>query len=90
MITGLVITPCIFPVLGAILTFISLKKNVIWGAINLFCFALGYGLILIVLGTFASLISKLPKVGFWNIIVKKIIGWLLIGSGMYFLLKILR
>jgi thiol:disulfide interchange protein DsbD len=89
MVSGLAMTPCNFPVLGAILSLISLKENIIFGAVALFLFSLGYGLILIILGTFTSLIRKLPKQGYWLIIIKRISGIILIMVGGYFFLKFL-
>lgn len=89
MVSGLAMTPCNFPVLGAILSLISLKENVAFGAIALFLFSLGYGLILIILGTFTSLIRKLPKQGNWLIIIRRLLGILLITMGIYFFIKFL-
>ncbi len=89
-VSGLGIIPCSFPVLGVILSLISLKQNIIYGAVALFIFSLGYGMLLIVLGTFTGLISKLPKQGRWLLRVKRIAGLLLIASGIYFLLKFIN
>jgi len=87
MVSGLAIIPCNFPVLGAILSLISLRKSVLYGGIALFLFSLGYGTILIILGTFTALIRKLPKQGLWLLITKKIFGTILVATGIYFLLK---
>jgi len=87
LISGLGIIPCSFPVLGAILSLISLRQNVVYGGVALFLFSVGYGALLIVVGTFAGLIRKLPKQGQWLIIVKRISGLLLVTMGMYFFLK---
>lgn len=87
MVSGLAIIPCNFPVLGAILSLISLKGSALYGAIALFLFSLGYGILLLVLGTFSSLIRKLPKKGAWVIIVERSLGMIFLGVGIYFLLK---
>lgn len=86
-ISSLAITPCIFPILGMILGLISLKKDIIYGGLNLFCFSLGYGLLLMIIGTFTSLISKLPKKGTWLIIIKKSLGILICVIGGYFIIR---
>jgi cytochrome c biogenesis protein CcdA len=88
-ISGLGITPCNFPVLGSILTLISLRKDIYYGAFALFLFALGYGLILIILGTFSSLIVKLPKRNRWIIIINRSLGIVMLLMGVYFFLKFL-
>jgi cytochrome c biogenesis protein CcdA len=90
LISGLAIVPCNFPVLGAILTVISLKKDILYGALALFLFSLGYGVILIVLGTFTSFINKLPKQGFGLIIIRKFLGLILLFMGTYFILKFIN
>jgi len=87
MVSSLGLIPCSFPVLGAILSLISLKQNILYGGSALFLFSLGFGTILIILGTFATLIKKLPKQGFWLMAIKKIVGVTLIIMGVYFLLK---
>ncbi|MBU0694619.1 MAG: sulfite exporter TauE/SafE family protein [Candidatus Omnitrophica bacterium] len=87
MVSGLAIIPCNFPVLGAILSLIALKRNIFYGGLSLFFFSLGFGLILIILGTFTSLVRKLPKGGFWLITIKKGLGAILILTGVYFFFK---
>ncbi len=87
MVSGLTIIPCNFPVLGAILSVISLKKNVLYGGLSLFLFSLGYGVILKILGIFTALIRKLPKKGHWLIIAKKTSGVILIAVALYSLAK---
>jgi len=84
VVSGLGLIPCNFHVLGAVLTLISLKRNILYGSMALFVFALGQGLILLILGTFASLIQKLPKTGPWIIRLKRIFASILVGVGCYF------
>lgn len=88
-ISSLAIIPCTFPVLGTILTLISIKKSVIYGAVALFLFSLGYGLILIIAGTFVTLVRKLPKQGKWTIISKNLTVIILVAIGFYFFIKFL-
>lgn len=89
MAAGLAAIPCIFPILGTILSLISMQKSILYGGTTLFSFSLGYGTILIVVGTCTSLISKLPKSDKWLIIIQRCIGWLLVVLGGYFLIKAL-
>lgn len=86
-ISGLGIIPCSFPVLGAILSLISLKGNIAYGGIALFLFSLGYGAVLFVVGASATLIRKLPKQSQWFIVVERSLGVLFLVIGVYFLLK---
>jgi len=84
-ISALAIAPCNFPVLGSILTMIAVKKDVLYGGLALFIFAFGYSFLLLIVGTFTSVIVRLPKQGHWLIIIKKITGVILFLMGGYFL-----
>jgi thiol:disulfide interchange protein DsbD len=86
-ISAFAFVPCNFPVLGAILTLISFKKDVFYGGFCLFLFSLGQGALLILLGTFTFFIKKLPKKTKYFIMIKKIWGIVIIGVGILFLLK---
>lgn len=85
LVSGLIVSPCVTPVLGAILLYLATKKNVLYGAGLLFVFAYGMGLILIVAGTFSSMLANLPKSGRWLIFIKKFAAFMLLGMGIYFL-----
>lgn len=85
--SGLVAAPCTVPVLAVLLTFVATEKNLFFGFSLLFVFALGLGLLLIVLGTFAGLLTSLPKSGNWLVRIKQIFGWAMILVGEYFLLQ---
>jgi thiol:disulfide interchange protein DsbD len=90
IISGFALIPCNLPILGALLSFIALKQNIVYGASALFLFSLGYGAILIILGTSISLVQKLPKQGKWLIIIKTVTGFLLLLMGIYFLIKSIK
>jgi thiol:disulfide interchange protein DsbD len=83
--SGLVISPCTTPVLGAILAYLAARQNIVYGATLLFVFAYGMGIILILTGTFSALLVWLPKSGRWMQYVKKICAILLLIMGAYFL-----
>jgi len=84
--SGLVVGPCTAPVLAVILAYVAAKQNLIYGATLLFTFALGMGMLLIVLGTFTGLLVSMPKAGPWLNKIKKIFGWILVLAGQYFLI----
>lgn len=76
--SGLVAAPCTVPVLGTLLTFVTQARNLFFGFSLLFVFALGLGLLLVVLGTFTGLLASLPKSGPWMVRVKQVFGILLL------------
>lgn len=87
MASGLVVGPCTAPALGGVLVYVAAKQNVLYGAGLLFVFAYGMGAVLIILGTFTSLIAALPKSGVWLERVKKAGGWILVLCAEYFFIK---
>lgn len=85
LISGLIVSPCVTPVLGAILLYLTTKKNLLYGATLLLTFAYGMGLVLIIAGTFSSILVSLPRSGKWMVYIKKFAAFILIGMGVYFL-----
>jgi thiol:disulfide interchange protein len=84
-VSGFVIGPCTAPVLAVLLGYVAMQTNLLLGLSLLFVFALGMGTLLIILGTFAGLISFLPQSGRWMTKIKFVFGLILIGAGEYFL-----
>jgi len=90
LISGLIISPCVTPALVSILVYLASRKNIIYGATLLFSFAFGMGLLLIVVGTFSSILLRLPKSGKWLVYIKRIGAFILIGMGIYLLSQGIR
>lgn len=89
LFAGIVASPCVGPVLVSILTFVSTQQNALFGFFLLFTYAMGLGLIFIVLGSSTELIKKLPRSGPWLEITKIILGSLmLVGFFYYFRLLV--
>jgi thiol:disulfide interchange protein DsbD len=85
LVAGVIAAPCTGPVLSFILTLIARDGNLGKGAALMFFYALGMGLPFLVLGTFSSAISRMPKSGAWMEIVKSVFGLLMLGAGLYYL-----
>lgn len=83
--SGLVISPCLSPVLGTILLYLATKKHILYGMTLLFTFAYGMGLVLILVGTFSAILLALPASGKWMVYIKKLSALVLIGMGIYFI-----
>lgn len=88
--SGLIVGPCLTPALGSILVYLATKKNILYGATLLFSFAYGMGLVLILVGTFSSILISLPQPGKWMVYIKKIGGIILLGMGLYFIFTAIR
>jgi cytochrome c-type biogenesis protein len=87
IIFGLVASPCTAPVLGVILAFVSTSHSYVYGVSLLFTYAIGVGVLLIMIGTFAGVLSHLPRSGAWMNHVKKVFGYIMIAMGEYFLIQ---
>ncbi len=87
MASGLVIGPCTAPVLGTVLLYVASRQNILYGVSLLFVFSYGVGASLILIGTFSSILSSLPRSGPWLVWIKRLCGIILLGIGEYFLIK---
>jgi len=87
MLSGLVIGPCTAPVLGGLLLYVGASGHPVFGATLLFTFALGMGVPVVALGTFAGMLAHLPKAGEWTVKVQRAFGVLLLLAGEYLLLE---
>jgi thiol:disulfide interchange protein DsbD len=84
--SGIVASPCTAPVLGVVLTYVATTQDVIRGGVLLFAFSVGLGLLLMVVGTFAGVMTALPKPGNWMNLLKKLLGLIMIAIGEYYLI----
>ena len=89
MVTGLVASPCVGPVLVVLLTFVAKTGSLLLGFWLLFVFACGLGLLFLVLGTFAGALSALPGAGAWMETVKRVFGVVLIGMAIFYMRTVL-
>jgi cytochrome c-type biogenesis protein len=87
MAAGLALGPCTAPAVGALITYITLKQNILHGVALMFVFSYGLGASLILVGTFSGILSNLPKSGEWLVRVKYICGVMLILAAEYFIFK---
>jgi cytochrome c-type biogenesis protein len=88
--SGLIISPCVTPVLGSILLYLSAKNNVVYGGLLLLVFAYGMGSILILAGACSSILVRLPKSGRWMGHIKKVYAFILVAAGAYLIYASLR
>ena len=84
--SGLIMGPCTAPVLAVILSYAATRQNVAFASALMFVFACGMGTLLILAGTFAGLLAGIPKSGAWMVRISRLFGWMLLGTGEYFLI----
>lgn len=90
LLSGLIVGPCVGPVLVGVLGYVSQTGNIVLGFSLLFTFALGLGSLIVLAGTFSSLFKKIPRAGAWMTAIKKSIGVAFLGLIIYFLSPLLK
>lgn len=90
LVSGLMISPCLTPILGAILSYLSTTKNIFYGGFLLLSFSYGMGLIFILIGTFGVTLTGLPKPGRWMDVIKKVCATIIVLAGLYFIFAAIR
>ena len=85
--SALVISTCTTPILGVLLTIVATQQDIVWGIAMLFAFSFGIGSFVILLGTFAGLLTSLPRSGPWMRRIQKSFGLLMILAAEYFFIK---
>lgn len=85
MVTGLVASPCVGPVLVVLLAWVANVGAIGYGFWLLFTFATGLGLLFLIIGTFAGALNALPGAGAWMDTVKHVFGVILFAMGIYYL-----
>jgi len=88
--SGLVASPCLTPVLGSILLYLAIKKNLFYGASLLFVFAFGMGISLIIAGLLSSVLLSIPKSGKWMRYVSILLAAVLVIVGIHFIINGIR
>jgi thioredoxin:protein disulfide reductase len=83
-LSGLVASPCIGPLILAILVVVAATGSAALGFAYLFAFALGMGVLFVVIGTFSGILASLPKSGSWMDAVRVLFGVLILAASFYF------
>ncbi len=84
LLAGVIASPCVGPVLVGILAYIAHHQDPFLGFVLLFVFAMGFGSLFILLGTFGQLADRLPRSGWWMNGVKILLAFCLFGLSFYY------
>ncbi len=82
LVNGLIAAPCTGPVLAVLLTWVATTGNVAFGALAMFVYAIGIGVLFWFVGTFAI---TLPKTGRWVEWTKSAFGIAMLALAFYYL-----
>jgi len=83
LVSGLVASQCATPALAAILTYVMAEGSIAYGALLLFVYALGRGVLIVAAGTFAGALKQVQAMGRWTPLLEKAAGIIVIGVGVY-------
>lgn len=84
MVAGIIAAPCTGPALAGVLTWIGTTRDRLLGFFLLYTYAMGIGLLFLVLGTFSSLMKKIPRSGGWMELVKSIFAAVMVVMALYY------
>ncbi|MDY6880681.1 MAG: cytochrome c biogenesis protein CcdA [Thermodesulfobacteriota bacterium] len=87
---GIVAAPCLGPFILGLLTYVGQKGDPLIGFVYFFVLSIGMGLPLSLLAVFSGTLEKLPMSGEWMIWVRKLLGWVLLGMGVYMIQPLVR
>ena len=65
LVAGIIAAPCVGPIVAGVLVYVAQAQDLFLGWLLLFVFALGLGVIFVVIGTFSGMASRLPSSGGW-------------------------
>jgi thioredoxin:protein disulfide reductase len=85
LVVGIFAAPCVGPPVIALLAFVGAQGDPLFGLSVFGILAFGLGLPYLILGTFSSLLSRLPRSGVWMVWVKKVFGVVLVGAALFYL-----
>ena len=85
-VNGIIAAPCTGPVLAVLLTWVATTGNVAFGALAMFVYAIGIGVLFWFVGTFAI---TLPKSGRWVEWTKSAFGIAMLALAFYYLRGVL-
>jgi thiol:disulfide interchange protein DsbD len=85
--SGLVAAPCGAPVMAAVLTWVGATGSAVLGFVYLFVFSLGMTALLVVVGLFSGVATRLPRAGAWMVWVKRGFALIMIGVAQYYLIQ---
>lgn len=81
-VSGVVVGPCSAPVLLSLLGYIAESGNVGLGSALMFTYAMGMGVLFLVIGTFAA---SLPRSGGWMDSIKGVLALMIFGVALWYM-----
>ena len=87
LLGGLFASSCATPVLMALLTVVISHDNLLWGVVLLFCYALGNGLLIVIMGTSLGAVQQMKQsknYAAFTRISRIVMGFVVLLLGLWF------
>ena len=87
LLGGLFASSCATPVLMALLTVVISQDNLLWGVVLLFCYALGNGLLIVIMGTSFGAVQQMKQTktyAAFTRISRIVMGFIVLLLGLWF------
>lgn len=82
--SGAVVGPCVGPMIIALLVYIAALGSKLQGFLIMWSFALGMGMLFLLIGTFSGAAASLPKAGGWMEKIKRLFGVIMLALALYY------
>jgi len=82
--SGIVAAPCGAPAFAVVLTWVAATQSGLMGFVYLFVFSIGMTALLVAVGLFSGLATKLPSSGPWMVWAKRIAAIIMLGMAEYY------
>ncbi len=89
-VAGMVVGPCVGPMLVGLLVYIAGIGNKLYGFLIMWSFALGLGMLFLIIGTFSGAVASLPKAGTWMEKLKYVFAIIMFAVAIYYIRPILN
>ena len=84
-VAGVVAAPCTGPIVIMLLGVIGAQGwGLLAGGLVMLVYSLGLGMLFLGVGTFAGVLSSMPRSGTWMVTVKYVFGVILVGVAVYY------
>lgn len=83
-ISGLIVSPCVGPVIAGILAFVFDSSSPIVGLLYFLSFSMGLGVLFLLIGGFSGIVNRIPRSGAWMVRVNQGLAVLLLAASVYY------
>jgi thioredoxin:protein disulfide reductase len=84
LFSGLIVSPCVGPVIAGILAFVVDSSDALKGFLYFLSFSLGLGVLFLLIGGFSGILARLPRSGTWMTRINRLLACLMLIASVYY------